>query len=201
MFPHRGVTCQPFVGRTRSASIGGTMKIMIRLMAIIAALFVSQLCMAQAPAGAPAGSTALCNDGSYFNGATKQWRLPRSQRASKPGLALPAPFLQRRLPRRLHQDPRANSCACSGCHACCCRGASASSSDQGGFHESGIYADYPGTGRWPRPGLGEYRFQCLSLPRHQVLRHHQSWCVYDRGSGEGQGCPRRCRQALHQVIL
>ena len=71
MFPHRGVACQPFVDRTRSASIGGTMKIMIRLMAIIAALFVSQLCMAQAPAGAPAGSTALCNDGSYFNGATK----------------------------------------------------------------------------------------------------------------------------------
>jgi len=71
MFPRRRVPCQSFVGRTRSASIGGTMKVMIRLMVIVAALFVSQLCMAQAPAGAPAGSTGLCNDGTYFKGSVK----------------------------------------------------------------------------------------------------------------------------------
>ncbi|SPE18032.1 conserved exported hypothetical protein [Candidatus Sulfotelmatomonas gaucii] len=47
------------------------MKVMIRLMVIVAALFVSQLCMAQAPAGAPAGSTGLCNDGTYFKGSVK----------------------------------------------------------------------------------------------------------------------------------
>jgi hypothetical protein len=47
------------------------MKTMIRLVPLVAAFVVSQLCMAQAPAGAPAGATALCNDGTYFMGATK----------------------------------------------------------------------------------------------------------------------------------
>ncbi len=34
-------------------------------------LFSSAHVFAQAPAGAPAGSTGLCNDGSYYSGATK----------------------------------------------------------------------------------------------------------------------------------
>lgn len=34
-------------------------------------LFAATLCVAQAPAGAPAGSTAVCNDGTYFSGQTK----------------------------------------------------------------------------------------------------------------------------------
>lgn len=44
---------------------------MIRKIAVVSALLLSPLCFAQAPAGAPAGSTAQCNDGTYFSGATK----------------------------------------------------------------------------------------------------------------------------------
>jgi hypothetical protein len=48
------------------------MKTNIRLIALVAGILISQLCMGQAPAGAPAGATGLCNDGTYFTGATKK---------------------------------------------------------------------------------------------------------------------------------
>lgn len=38
----------------------------------LACVFISAICMAQAPAGAPAGATGLCNDGTYYTGATKR---------------------------------------------------------------------------------------------------------------------------------
>jgi hypothetical protein len=52
------------------------MKTLIRSMLAVTALAVtamiaSQAGVAQAPAGAPAGSTGVCNDGSYWTGATK----------------------------------------------------------------------------------------------------------------------------------
>jgi hypothetical protein len=40
--------------------------------ALAAGLLVSFGCLAAAPAGAPAGSTALCKDGTYFSGAEKK---------------------------------------------------------------------------------------------------------------------------------
>jgi hypothetical protein len=37
----------------------------------VTAMIVSQAGVAQAPAGAPAGATGVCNDGSYWTGASK----------------------------------------------------------------------------------------------------------------------------------
>ena len=44
------------------------MRTVIRFTALVAGLLASQLCVAQAPAGA----TGLCDEGTYYTGATKQ---------------------------------------------------------------------------------------------------------------------------------
>ena len=47
-------------------------KRLIRSLALAAGLLAAQVGTAQAPAGAPAGATGLCKDGTYYTGANKQ---------------------------------------------------------------------------------------------------------------------------------
>ncbi len=44
----------------------------IKLISLMAGVLIATASIAQAPAGAPAGSTGLCRDGSYWSGATKK---------------------------------------------------------------------------------------------------------------------------------
>jgi len=52
-------------------------KRLIRSLAFAALLIAAQVSVAQAPAGAPPGTTALCKDGTYYSGASKKGACSR----------------------------------------------------------------------------------------------------------------------------
>jgi hypothetical protein len=44
----------------------------VKLISLMAGVLIATVSVAQPPAGAPAGSTGVCRDGSYWSGATKK---------------------------------------------------------------------------------------------------------------------------------
>jgi hypothetical protein len=78
------------------------MKSAIRLMAVATGLLAAYVAVAQAPAGAPAGSTGQCKDGTYSTAASKQgacrghqgvkeWYAPAAATPATPAAPAAAP--------------------------------------------------------------------------------------------------------------
>lgn len=78
------------------------MKVSHSIITVALALGLSQFVQAQAPAGAPAGSTGQCKDGTYTNAAAKSgacrghkgiqtWFSTPAAAAAKPSASTPAP--------------------------------------------------------------------------------------------------------------
>ncbi len=168
---------------SRDYSTGVHMKTLIRSMLAVTALAVtamiaSQAGVAQAPAGAPAGATGLCNDGSYWTGASKSGACRGHKgvktwyaSAAAPPAAAPAaaPLLASR---------------CCSCRSCC-RGAAKTKTAT-----PASTTPAPGGG----PGLVWLNTSTKVYHCHgnKVLRHNQGRRIYDRSCGQGQRRPPRC---------
>jgi hypothetical protein len=93
------------------------MKTMMRMMVVAGALLLAPMLMAQAPAGAPAGSMGMCKDGTYSTAASKQgacrghqgvkdWYVAASAKVDAPA-AKAAPAAAATMPAKAAPTPAA----------------------------------------------------------------------------------------------
>ena len=153
------------------------MKTTFRFFTLIIGILLAQICVAQAPAGAPSGATGLCNDGTYYTGTTKQGAC-RGHKGVKDWYGTPAA-----TPAKSAATPAPSSAAAAPAPA-----AAAPAAKPATKTDAPAPAAKPATSstchscrRRTRASVGEHSKQCLPLPRHAVLREDEDWRVHDRG--------------------
>ena len=95
------------------------MRTMFSTITVAAGLMAALASFAQAPAGAPAGTTGLCKDGSYYSGATKRGACSKhggvkdwyAGEETKPAAPAPAPKKEAAAPKKETAAPTKTTAA------------------------------------------------------------------------------------------
>ncbi len=155
----------------------------LKIVSLLTALLLAGAAVAQAPASAPAGSTGLCRDGSYWTGATKKGAAT-AIRACRTGTAAPLRQLARRrrlrhlrraprARRRPPRHPRARRRPLRPRHL--------------GRQEELLAGRHRGSGRRGRQGLGQQLEQGLSLPDRSMVWKDQERQLMSEADAIAQG--------------